>query len=159
MSDEFQNLTSEEMAALGLGHESTVQRLRQPARFLAQTGFMYPGKGPVLVYVTSDGTSVRFSEGGKLLAYLESQGMDLTLDPVLSKTVFHALKETPGCSAANGEIYMDSTPAQAGADYWRFLQALLEVIGLRHSKYKDALVQLSRASDMLPASGWDAPPR
>ena len=159
MSDEFQSLSAEELASISLGYPSAVERLRHPARFEAQTGFIYPGKGSVLVYIVSDGATVRFSEGGRLLAYLESQGMDLTIDPVLSKTVFHALKETPGCAAANGEVYLESSPEQAGQDLWRFLQVLLEIIGIRHSKYKDALVQLTRKSDLLAAAGWEEPPR
>ena len=83
---------------------------------------MYPGKGPLVVQITSDGQTVRFSDGGGLLLYLESQGMDLSMDPVISKTVFHAIKETPGCGAATGQVYLDSTPDQVGVDLWRFLQ-------------------------------------
>ena len=101
---------------------------------------------------------MRFSDGGGLMRYLESQGMDLSLDPVIGKTVFHALKETPGCGAASGQVYLESTPDQAGADLWRFLQILVEMIGLRHSKYKDALVQLNRASE-LRATGVGTGPR
>ena len=36
----------------------------------------------------------------------------------------------------------------------RFVQAVIEIIGLRHSKYKDALVQLSRTRDGSEPSYW-----
>ena len=157
MTDGFQTLSADQFAALSVGHASAVERLRSPGRFEVETAFVYPGKGTVVVQITSDGQTVRFSDGGGLLLYLESQGMDLSMDPVISKTVFHALKETPGSSAARGQIYLDSTPDQVGVDLWRFLQIVVEIIGMRHSKYKDALVQLARAGDAHPMD-WDRPP-
>lgn len=157
MTDGFETLSADQFAALSIGHASAVERLRLPGRFVVETAFAYPGKGPVVVQITSDGRTVRFSDGGGLLLYLESQGMDLSMDPVISKTVFHALKETPGCSAESGQIYLDSRPQQVGVDLWRFLQIVVELIGIRHSKYKDALVQLARVGDGHPMD-WDRPP-
>lgn len=157
VTDSFETLSADQFAALLVGHASVVERLRLPGRFVAETALVYPGKGPVTVYITSDGGTVRFSDGGGLMRYLESQGMDLSLDLVVGKTVFHALKETPGCGAAEGEVYLESTPEQAGTDLWRFLQVLVEMVGLRHSKYKDALVQLTRVSESR-SGGWDRSP-
>lgn len=157
MTDGFETLSADQFAALSIGHASAVERLRLPGRFAVETAFVYPGKGPLIVQITSDGHTVRFSDGGGLLLYLESQGMDLSMDPVISKTVFHALKETPGCTAAGGQVYLDSTPDQAGVDLWRFLQIVVEMIGMRHSKYKDALIQLARAGESHHAD-WDRPP-
>jgi hypothetical protein len=38
---------------------------------------------------------------------------------------------------------------------WRFLQLINEVLGLRHCKYKDALLQLSRRGATSPDTpGW-----
>ena len=68
---------------------------------------------------------------------------------VVSKTVFHAVKEVEGAGAGSGEIYLDSTSDAVTADLWRFLQLVTELIGLRHSKYKDALLQLSRSRRVL----------
>ena len=135
-----------ELAALGVAHPPQVERLRTGGRWAAQTPFIYAGTGPVVLYIDSDGQRVRLSEGGRLLSFLESQGMELSMDPVLSKTVFHALKETPGTAVGSGEVYLVTTPEHAPQDLWRFLQAVVEIAGLRHSKYKDALVQLARLS-------------
>lgn len=157
VTDSFETLSADQFAALLVGHASVVERLRLPGRFVAETALVYPGKGPVTVYITSDGGTVRFSDAGGLMRYLESQGMDLSQDLVVGKTVFHALKETPGCGAAEGEVYLESTPEQAGTDLWRFLQVLVEMVGLRHSKYKDALVQLTRVSESR-SGGWDRSP-
>jgi len=157
VSEGSETLSADQFAALSIGHASAVERLRLPGRFVVETGLAYPGKGPLAIQITSDGRTVRFSDGGGLLRYLESQGMDLSMDPVISKTVFHAIKETPGCGASSGQVYMDSTPEQVGVDLWRFLQIVVEVIGIRHSKYKDALVQLARAGDSRDTD-WDRPP-
>lgn len=154
MSTEYERITTEQLLALAGGDPAMVERLRQPVRVAGAAPFEYPSKGPVVVFVSSDATRVRLSEGGRLLRFLESQGMDLALDAVLSKTVFHALKDIEGAAAGNGEIFLDTTPDAAPAAVWRFLQLVLEVIGLRHSKYKDALVQLARAEDAAGLS-WD----
>ena len=157
MSEGFETLSADQFAALSIGHASAVERLRLPGRFAIETALVYPGKGPVGIQITSDGQTVRFSDGGGLMLYLESQGMDLSMDPVIGKTVFHAIKETLGCGAAGGQVYLDSTPDQVGVDVWRFLQILVELIGIRHSKYKDALVQLARAGNSRNTD-WDRPP-
>ncbi len=157
MPEGFETLSADQFAALSIGHASAVERLRLPGRFAIESEFMYPGKGPVGIQITSDGQTVRFSDGGGLMLYLESQGMDLSMDPVIGKTVFHAIKETPGCGASGGQVYLDSTPDQVGVDLWRFLQILVELIGIRHSKYKDALVQLARAGNSRNTD-WDLPP-
>lgn len=156
MNEEYQSMSLAELAALGIGHPPQIERLRAGGRWVAQTPFIYAGTGPVVLYIVSDGQRVRFSEGGRLLAFLESQGMDLSTDPVLSKTVFHALKETPGTAVGSGEVFLVSTPEHASQDLWRFLQAVVEVAGLRHSKYKDALVQLARVAGTQP--DFMAPP-
>ncbi len=72
---------------------------------------------------------------------------------VLSKTVFHAVKQVEGAGIAGSEVYMDSAPEKAGATVWRFLQLVAEVIGLRHAKYKDALLQLERRRSHDPGTG------
>jgi hypothetical protein len=150
VSEEYQKLSLQEFAALGIGHAPQIERLRSEGRWVVETPFSFTGKGPILLYIASDGRQVRFSEGGGLLSYLESQGMDLSMDPVLSKTAFHALKETPGTAVGSGEVFLQSTPERAPQDMWRFLQAIIEVAGLRHSKYKDALVQLARIATTSP---------
>lgn len=154
MSTEFERITTAELLALAGGDPAQTARLRVPARLAGAAPFEYPAKGPVVVFMTSDGSRVRLSEGGRLLRFLESQGMDPALDTVLSKTVFHALKDIEGAAAGNGEIFLDTTPDDVPAAVWRFLQLTLEVIGLRHSKYKDALVQLARAEGAAGLS-WD----
>ena len=41
-------------------------------------------------------------------------------------------------------------PACLPADLWRFLQLMAELVGLRHSKYKDALLHMSRRGEQEP---------
>lgn len=154
MTTEFERITTEELLALAGGDPALVERLRHPVRLAGAAPFEYPVKGPVVVFLSSDGARVRLSEGGRLLRFLESQGMDPALDNVLSKTVFHALKDVEGAAAGNGEIFLYTTPDAAPVAVWRFLQLVLEVVGLRHSKYKDALVQLARAEGATGLS-WD----
>ena len=75
---------------------------------------------------------------------------------IVSKTVFHAVKQVDGAGVSSGEVYLDSTADTVPADFWRFLQLLVEIVGLRHSKYKDALVQLSRRAERAPdLIGWE----
>jgi hypothetical protein len=101
---------------------------------------------------------VRISDAGGLIKSLDEQGLDLAVDMILSKTVFHAVKQVEGAGVSSGEIYLDSTTDAVPADFWRFLQLLIEIIGLRHSKYKDALVQLSRRQEPAPdLIGWEEP--
>ena len=90
---------------------------------------------------------IRISDGGGLIKCLSEQGMDLEIDMIMSKTVFHAVKEHEGAGIAAGHVYVDAPPEEIGAGFWRFIQLLGEVMGLRHAKYKDALVQLERRRD------------
>ncbi|OFV84617.1 MAG: hypothetical protein A2W26_07900 [Acidobacteria bacterium RBG_16_64_8] len=102
---------------------------------------------------------VRISDGGGLLKSLEEQGMDLTVDMILSKTVFHAVRQTEGGDIVAGEGCLDSAPDTLAIDLWRFLQLVAEIIGLRHSKYKEALVRLARRQEGPDLIGWDERPR
>ncbi len=98
---------------------------------------------------------VRISDGGDLIKSLDEQGMDLSVDMILSKTVFHTVKQMEGGTVAGGQICLDSTVGKVPADLWRFLQLVAEIIGLRHSKYKDALLRLSRRQDAPDLVHWD----
>jgi hypothetical protein len=139
------------------------RRLETGERLKAVTPLRYPGRyGPVVVHVAPGEPSaeagstrvVRISDGGDLLKSLEEQGMDLSIDMILSKTVFHVAKEMNGAGIAGGQVFLDSDLGRLPADTWRFLQLVVEVIGLRHSKYKDALVRLSRRQDGPDLIGW-----
>ena len=72
------------------------------------------------------------------------------MDMIVSKTVFHAVKDVKGANVGSGELYIDSDLTQLSADLWRFLQLVSELVGLRHSKYKDALLHLSQRGDQQP---------
>jgi hypothetical protein len=143
-ANEFQRCAAGDFLLLCEGDSLCLQRLAAPVRLSLPTPFTYPNNGPLLVFMVSDGKAVRLSEGGYLLRFLEGQGMDPSVDLIIGKTVFHALSEGAGAGIAGGQIYLDTTVDRVQADLPRFVQILLEVIGLRHSKYKDALVQLSR---------------
>lgn len=151
---EHARVDTAELLALGAGDPRVVDRLRGPAAIVGEVPFEYPAGGRIEVFVTSDGSKVRFSEGGRLLRFLEKQGMDLAVDAVLSKAVFHALKDVRGAAAGSGEILLDSTLEDAPAAFWRFVQIIVEIVGLRHSKYKDALVRLAQTEDSA-GSSWD----
>ena len=99
--------------------------------------------------------TVRISDGGDLIKSLDEQGMDLSVDMILSKTVFHAVKETEGGTVTGGQVCLDSTVGRVPTDLWRFLQLVSEIIGLRHSKYKDALLRLSRRQDAPDLLHWE----
>ena len=146
MAEGFETLTHADYLRLIGGEPEFVDRLRRAGRFELPTGFMYPGRGPMSVFIVSNGTSVRLSEGGGLLKYLEGQGMDMAVDLVISKTVFHAVQDVGNTSIGSGQIAMETVPERVPQDLPRFVQLLIEIVGLRHSKYKDALVQLSRAN-------------
>jgi hypothetical protein len=128
-----------------------------------QTPFRYPGRrGAVTVDLVPGEVEipgqrkVRISDGGGLIKSLDEQGLDLSIDMIVSKTVVHAVKEVEGAGVGSGEVYLDSTTDAVSADIWRFLQLIAELIGLRHSKYKDALVQLSRLPENTPdLIGWE----
>jgi hypothetical protein len=155
MADDYEHLSREEFELLAGGDPAQVQRLKVPARVAGPSAFSYPAKGPVVVFFTSDGKRVRVSEGGRLLKFLENQGMDLTTDMIVSKTVYHVVKDVPGAAMGAGEIYLETTPDAVPQDIPRFLQLVLETIGLRHVKYKDALIKLSRADEGVMTSDWD----
>jgi hypothetical protein len=155
MTGEFEHLSRGEFEGLAAGDPVQVQRLKVPARIAGPSAFSYPAKGPVVVFFTSDGSRVRLSEGGRLLKYLESQGMDLTMDMVISKTVYHVVQGVPGAAMGNGEIYLETIPDAVPNDIPRFLQLVLETVGLRHGKYKDAVVKLSRADEGSSISDWE----
>lgn len=145
----YRKLTAAGWRALEAGEPEALDWLRRPERLAANTGFAYPGKGPVIVFMESDGGMVRLSEGGRLLKYLETQGLDLSLDQVLSRTVFHAVREVEGMGMGSGMLYLDGAVDDLPLNARRFVQLVLEIVGLRHAKYKDALVQLSRGQDAL----------
>jgi hypothetical protein len=99
--------------------------------------------------------AIRITDCGGLVKYLAEQGMELEVDMVMSRTVFHAVRQWEGGGIAGSQVYLDSTAEKAGEDLWRFLQLVGEVIGLRHSKYKDALVQLERRREAdSGVAGW-----
>ncbi|NLT36241.1 MAG: DUF1828 domain-containing protein [Gaiellales bacterium] len=145
----YRRLTEAGWCALQTGQSEALNWLRRPERLAADTGFVYPSKGPVILFMDSDGGLVRLSEGGRLLKYLETQGLDLSLDQILSRTVFHAVREVEGMAMGNGMLYLDGSVDELPANARRFVQLVLEIVGLRHAKYKDALVHLSRGQDAL----------
>jgi hypothetical protein len=99
--------------------------------------------------------AIRISDGGGLIKCLAEQGMELEIDMILSKTVFHAVRQQEGAGIASSQVYLDSTADTVGDDFWRFLQVVAEVIGLRHGKYKDALTQFERRKDADEGKlGW-----
>lgn len=155
MSDEYERLTRGEFDRLVSGDPVQLERLRRTVRLAGASSFTYPSRGPLVVFFSSDGSHVRLSDGGRLIKYLESQGMDLTMDDVISKTVYHVVKEVPGAGMGSGEIYLESTPGTVVGDLPRFLQLVIEMIGLRHAKYKDALVKLARADDSGMLKNWE----
>jgi hypothetical protein len=155
MSDDFERLTREDFDRLAAGDPVQLDRLRRSARLAGASSFSYPGKGPLVVFLSSDGSHVRLSEGGRLIKYLESQGMDLAMDEVISKTVYHVVQDVPGAAMGSGEIYLESTPDTVVGDLPRFLQLVIETIGLRHAKYKDALVKLAGADDGGMLKNWE----
>jgi hypothetical protein len=138
-------------------------RLEEGEPLRAVTPFRYPGRaGPVVVNLIpaeiSPGSDspvpVRISDNGDVLRSLEEQGMDLAVDMVLSKTVFHIVKEIGGAGIGGGHVFIDSDAAHVAADTWRFLQLVLEAAALRHSKYKDALIRLSRRQEGPDLINW-----
>jgi hypothetical protein len=177
MASEIHDLSVSELVGLLAGDPRLRARLAAGERLRAETPFSYPGRrGPVVVYLTPGPASapgaaaatgatapppvpvrpVRISDGGDVIKSLDEQGMDLAIDMILSKTAFHAVKQSEGGGIAGGQVYLDSTSDAVTADLWRFLQLVAEIIGLRHSKYKDALVQLSRRQDTAPdLIGWE----
>jgi hypothetical protein len=81
--------------------------------------------------------------------------MELEIDMILSRTVFHAVRQLDGAGISTGQVYLDSPVESLATNLWHFLQLLAEVLGLRHSKYKDALTQLGRRLDAEARTiGW-----
>ncbi len=153
-TEEFQRLDRSQVLSLLAADPQMLARLDRPCAVAGATPFSYPGKGPVVLFLESDGARIRVSDGGRLIRFLESQGQDLAVDPILSRTVFHAVREVAGMGMGNGTVYLDTTLERLPADLTSFLQVVIEIIGLRHSKYKDALVQLSRTRDGSESSSW-----
>jgi hypothetical protein len=153
MAEGFTALDLAGFTDLIAGDQLLLDRLARGERMRATTPFRYPGRrGSVVVElipglaVASGPRRVRISDGGGLIKSLDEQGLDLSVDMVVSKTVFHVVKEVEGAQIGSGEISIDSTSDDLPADLWRFLQLMAELLGLRHSKYKDALLHLSRSS-------------
>jgi hypothetical protein len=155
VTDEYERLSRAEFDRLAAGDPVQLERLRHAVRLAGASSFNYPAKGPVVVFFSSDGSTVKLSDGGRLIKYLESQGMDLTMDDVISKTVYHVVQEVPGAAMGNGEIYLLTTPDTVAEDLPRFLQLVIEAIGLRHAKYKDALVKLGQADGGGMLKNWE----
>ncbi len=160
-------LSHPELLALLADDAQLRERLLAGERLEAQTPFSYPGRlGPVRVYLKTcppraDSPDppppllIRISDGGGLIKSLAEQGMEVEVDMVLSKTVFHAVAQHEGAGIVGGQVYVDSPAETVGAGLWRFFQLIGEIIGLRHAKYKDALVQLERRRDAeTDALGW-----
>lgn len=155
MGEDIDRLPAAACADILAGGPEWAERLRRPARFTLDTPFTFPGKGVMRLMVESDGCRVRVSEQGDLLRYLESQGLDPALDPVVSKTVFHAMKGVEGAGLGGGEVFMVTTPEGLSSGLAGYIQTIIEVIGLRHSKYKDALVKLSLEATADHRPSWE----
>jgi hypothetical protein len=146
-----------DFASLVAGDRRLWERLEKGARVSAVTPFRYPGRrGWVVLHVTpvvseaGGPRRVLITDGGALIRSLDEQGLDLAVDMIVSKTVFHAVKDVEGAFVNSGEICLASTAETLAADLWRLLQLVAELGGLRHAKYKDALVQLSRRGERAP---------
>jgi hypothetical protein len=99
--------------------------------------------------------AIRIDDGGMLVKMLASQGMELEVDMIMSKTVFHAVRQQDGAGLKGSTVYVDSTADMVDLDIWRFMQVVGEIIGLRHGKYKDALIQLEKRKEAdAGALGW-----
>ena len=164
MTEGTKRLGYTEFVALAAGDPLIRDRLANGEHLLLPTPFHYPGRrGAVTLELipgegpVSGSRPVRITDAGGLIKSLDDQGLDVSIDMIVSKTVVHAVKELDGAGVDSGEIYLDSTPDTVADDMWRFLQLMSEVLGLRHCKYKDALLQLSRRPANAPsgAPGWD----
>lgn len=154
VSSKYERLNTSEVMSLLSGDKTVSVRLGVPCALAGATTFTYPGKGPLVLFLESDGNRIRVTDGGRLVKYLESQGQDLAVDPVLSRTVFHAVREVTGMGMGNGTVFLETSVGEVPETLPRFVQAIIEIIGLRHSKYKDALVQLSQRRDEANADPW-----
>jgi hypothetical protein len=150
-----------EFAELMAGDRRLLDRLAQGERLCAMTPFRYPGiHGHVVAFLTpyppvpGEPRRVVISDGGGLVRSLDEQGLDLAVDMIISKTVFHAVKDVKGANMGSAGLCIDSDLAQLPADLWRFLQLTAELVGLRHSKYKDALLKMSPRSEQPDLINW-----
>lgn len=157
MTDGMRDIEVADFASLVAGDQRLKERLERGGRVSAVTPFRYPGRrGWIVLHIVPvvseiDGPRrVIITDGGGLIKSLDDQGLDLAVDMIVSKTVFHAVKEVDGAYVHSGEICLGSSAETLLSDLWRFLQLTAELIGLRHSKYKDALVQLSRKGERAP---------
>lgn len=157
MSDAMREIDVADFASLVAGDRRLWERLEKGGRVSAVTPFRYPGRrGWVVLHITpvvseaGGPRRVLITDGGNIIKSLDEQGLDLAVDMIVSKTVFHAVKEVDGAFVDSGEICLASTAETLVADLWRFLQLTAELNGLRHSKYKDALVHLSRGGERAP---------
>jgi hypothetical protein len=150
--------------SLAAGDQQLRDRLTRGERLRVQSPFRYPGRrGPIVLDLIPwpdteafGPVPVRISDGGGLIRSLDEQGLDLSIDMIVSKTVVHAVKEVEGGGIGSGEVYLDSTSDSVAVDIWRLLQLICELLGLRHSKYKDALLQLSKRPEAGPdLIGWE----
>ncbi len=156
--------------ALLAGNAGLRERLTAGEQLQIETPFVYPGRREpvtaslVLAPVPDDqlpderppGTAmIRISDGGGLIKCLADQGMDLEVDMVLSRTVFHAVRQLQDAGITKGQVHLDVPVDKVAEGLWRFLQLISEVAGLRHAKYKDALLQLERRRTSESGSvGW-----
>ncbi len=159
MERTFRQASPTEALALLAGDKGLIAQLARGEPVRVPTPLRYPGRRRNIVLhltpaahsesvVTAGGEAarraVRISDGGDLIRVLEEQGLDLETDLILSKTVYHAVQEVPGAGIGGGQMYLDSNTSNLVPDLWRFLQLVAEIIGLRHGKYKEALLQLSK---------------
>jgi hypothetical protein len=158
MTTESHDLSYQELLALLADDPGLLARLMGGERLRVVTPFSYPGRlGPVVVHLglVPEAQKVRLSDDGDLVKCLAEQGMELEIDMILSRTVFHAVREVEGTGISGGHVYLDTKVEGVGAGLWRFLQMVAEVLGLRHAKYKDALTQLERRRDAESnITGW-----
>jgi hypothetical protein len=157
VADGMRDIDIVDFASLVAGDRRVWERLEKGARVSAVTPFRYPGRrGWVVLHITpvvseaGGPRRVLITDGGALIRSLDEQGLDLTVDMVVSKTLFHAVKEVEGAFVNSGEVCLASTAETLASDLWRLLQLIAELGGLRHAKYKDALVQLSRRGERAP---------
>ena len=153
-SSKYRQLDISEVMLLVAGDKDAAARLTEPCALVGPTVFTYPGKGPVLLFLKSDGNRVRATDGGSLVKYLESQGQDLAVDSILSRTVFHAVREVAGMGMGNGAVHLETSVEELTETLPQFVQTIIEIIGLLHSKYKDALVQLSQRHGEGDSGPW-----
>lgn len=163
-------LSYKEFLSLLAGQPRVLAPVLAGERLEISTPFQYPAReGPVTLHLQlapgpQGGAAppvpiVRLSDGGKLLKSLAQQGMEVEVDMILSRTVFHAVGQVEGAGIKGGQVYLDTTADALPFAVWKFLQLLAEIIGLRHSKYKDALVQFERRERAEAEARGRRPPR